>query len=84
MLSRSRQVRTRTTTVALPLLSLAAVLVAFVISCVLAQSAWAGPPLFGAPTTFATGAVPRSVATGDLNGDAKLDLAAANSTGDSV
>ncbi len=39
---------------------------------------------FGAKTDFATGAVPASVAIGDLNGDGKPDLAVANFNSNTV
>ncbi|MBK8293599.1 MAG: VCBS repeat-containing protein [Solirubrobacterales bacterium] len=39
---------------------------------------------FGAATNFATGTTPVSVATGDLNGDSKPDLAVANYSSDNV
>ena len=39
---------------------------------------------FGPATSFATGASPRDVATGDLNGDGNADLAVANRSGNSV
>ncbi|MDO7848995.1 FG-GAP-like repeat-containing protein, partial [Hymenobacter sp. M29] len=39
---------------------------------------------FAAPVTFATGLMPYSVATADVNGDGKLDLLTPNSNGSSV
>jgi FG-GAP-like repeat len=39
---------------------------------------------FGAPTDYPTGTKPQSVAIGDFNGDAKRDLAIANSADDTV
>ena len=41
-------------------------------------------PSFRAQTTFAVGAAPKSVATGDFNEDGHLDLVVANAGGDSV
>jgi hypothetical protein len=38
----------------------------------------------GARTTYAVGAVPQGVVAADLNGDGKMDLATANSTGGTV
>jgi hypothetical protein len=43
-----------------------------------------GDGTFGAPTAFATGTHPISVAIGDLNGDGKPDLAVANNVSNSV
>src|SRR5688572_33088048 len=39
---------------------------------------------FGAPANFPTGSFPASVAVGDLNGDAKPDLAVANSNSSNI
>ncbi|HZJ72803.1 MAG TPA: VCBS repeat-containing protein, partial [Planctomycetota bacterium] len=39
---------------------------------------------FSAPTTFATGAIPRAIAIGDLDGDGRQDLAVANLGSDDV
>ena len=44
----------------------------------------ATPPSFAATVDFTTGLTPLSVATGDLNGDGKLDLAVANLNSDTV
>jgi hypothetical protein len=41
-------------------------------------------PTFAAKVDFATGSDPRSVSIGDINGDAKLDLAVANTGNDSA
>jgi len=43
-----------------------------------------GSPLFGMWARYDTGATPWSVATGDLNGDGRLDLVTANSTSNNV
>jgi hypothetical protein len=40
--------------------------------------------MFAAPVGSATGAKPREIASGDVNGDGKLDVAVANSVGNSV
>jgi hypothetical protein len=44
----------------------------------------AATPSFAAHQDFGTGAEPRSVAVGDVNGDGKLDLALANNSGHTV
>jgi hypothetical protein len=44
----------------------------------------AASPSFGAKQDFATGAGPRSITVGDLNGDGKLDLAVANVNSNTV
>jgi VCBS repeat protein/PASTA domain-containing protein/FG-GAP repeat protein len=44
----------------------------------------ASVPSFGAPKSYPAGRYPISVAMGDLNGDGRVDLAVANSTGVSV
>jgi hypothetical protein len=44
----------------------------------------AATPSFAAKQDFATGAIPESVAVGDLNGDGKLDLAVANASDNTV
>ncbi|WP_434722670.1 FG-GAP-like repeat-containing protein [Mesorhizobium sp. RIZ17] len=43
-----------------------------------------GDGTFGAPTSYATGTSPWSIAVGDLNGDGKVDLAVANADSNSV
>lgn len=56
---------------------------------VVALVVWLAPPAsaaatFSGPTNFAVNGTPASVASGDLNGDGRLDLAVANFFSDSV
>src|SRR4051794_39585143 len=63
-----------------------ALVAACVAGLVLVPSALAafGPAVFGPARGFAAGSRPVSVAVGDLNGDAKPDLAVANRTSNDV
>src|SRR5438045_1325268 len=67
------------------------IIVPVVMACMLAGAllksprvAASGPVTFAAHNDFATGSIPVAVATGDFNGDGKMDLATANEIASTV
>ncbi len=62
----------------------AAFVVAFVVLVFAAAPALAVAPTFSTAATFAVGDSPHAVATGDFNGDGKIDVATASHTGATV
>jgi ankyrin repeat protein len=68
-----------------PVLLIVLVLMAALLAAAIGGAiAGAATPSFAAKQDFATGAGPRSVTVGDLNGDGKLDLAVANVNSNTV
>ena len=77
---RSRRFISRHPLLLIALLSMAAFMAAAVSDSITS----AATSSFAAKQDFATGPNPRSVTTGDLNGDGKLDLAVANLNSNTV
>ncbi|MFF3460660.1 FG-GAP repeat domain-containing protein [Streptomyces sp. NPDC002730] len=74
----NRATRTKRRTAALVMVGLAAGLFPG------SEAAWAAAPNYAAKVDYATGDLPLSVSTGDLNGDGDRDLVTANQAADTV